>query len=125
MRKQGVEDYYIHKIIAKNCCRTMAGRETQPRDTQGYQPRRRIFNDAEAALRWGAWHDETMNRKLKYNRQGYMKFDAQEAKDGYSRAKELYKDEVNRILKKSKANRSNSENKILIKWSVINDELGE
>ncbi len=25
----------------ENCCRTMAGRETQPRDTEGYQPRRK------------------------------------------------------------------------------------
>ena len=27
----------------ENCCRTMAGRETQPRDTEGYQPRSKLY----------------------------------------------------------------------------------
>jgi hypothetical protein len=32
----------VSKIIAQNCCRMTAGRETQPRETEDYQPRGRL-----------------------------------------------------------------------------------
>jgi hypothetical protein len=80
----------------------------------------RIYNIADAAFKWGIWHDEIPAPMFNpYNPQ----VDAIEALKGYARAKELWDiNRVNTILTKPETKRSSPEKRYLKMWYIILDK---
>jgi len=80
----------------------------------------RIYNFADAAFKWGIWHDEIPAPMFNpYNPQ----VDAIEALKGYARAKELWDiNRVNTILTKPENKRSSPEKRYLNMWYIILDK---